>query len=430
MKSDSENFLKFPDNFLWGAATAAHQVEGGMQNNLILNEDLLASIVSRSASDRLFKQLSGRVVFQMPELNADHPAYDPKNYISGRSVDHYRLFEQDFRLAKNLKHNAHRLSIEWSRVEPKPGVYDQEAIAHYREVLQSLKDKNITVFVTIWHFTLPEWFVEQGGWLNSNARQHFFDFVKLLKSQYDDLVKYWVVINEPLFYIIFFYLTDYNTGRILYYNIFKALRIFKILLSIHKISYQLLKTTDNMIGVAQHYIYFSKSRKIFWRLINALLNHFFNFYFQRATIKYQDYIGVNYYFCSNFDKSLPDLTNKFSDLGWGLYPKGLYYLLLQIKKFNKPIIICEHGLADHKDVLRNWYIKESLYWIHKAIGQGSDVRGYLHWSLLDNYEWDKGFWPKFGLIAVDRTTQKRIIRNSALEYSTIIEQNGFVYKLD
>ncbi|MEX2053295.1 MAG: family 1 glycosylhydrolase, partial [Candidatus Paceibacterota bacterium] len=121
----------------------------------------------------------------------------------------------------------------------------------------------------------------------------------------------------------------------------------------------------------------------------------------------------------------PKNDNKsLSDLGWEIYPKGLYRVLLELKKYNKPIYITENGLADAKDEKRTKFIKDHLYWINRAIQDGIDVRGYLHWSLLDNYEWADGYWPRFGLVEVDYETLERKIRPSAYEYKKIIEANS------
>jgi len=121
-----------------------------------------------------------------------------------------------------------------------------------------------------------------------------------------------------------------------------------------------------------------------------------------------------------------DENKKVSDMGWELYPEGIYYLLKDLKRYNKPIYITENGLADAQDKHRQWFIKESLNSAHKAIQEGVDVRGYFYWSLLDNFEWDKGFWPRFGLVEVDYKTIERKIRQSTLEYAEICRINKIV----
>ena len=144
--------------------------------------------------------------------------------------------------------------------------------------------------------------------------------------------------------------------------------------------------------------------------------------------KHLDFIGLNYYFHNKI--KFPFLRrneNKItSDLGWEIHPEGMYWVLKWLKKYNLPIFITENGLADKEDKLRKNFIKDHLVWVHKAIKEGVDVRGYFHWSLMDNFEWDKGFWPRFGLIEIDYKTQKRIVRKSAYYYSEISKNNKII----
>ncbi|MFC1700992.1 family 1 glycosylhydrolase [Patescibacteria group bacterium] len=136
-------------------------------------------------------------------------------------------------------------------------------------------------------------------------------------------------------------------------------------------------------------------------------------------MNHQDFIGLNYYFHSR------KKNKEVSDMGWEIYPKGIYHVLKDLKKYNKPIYITENGLADSKDEKREKYIKSHLKWIYRAIKEDVDVQGYFYWSLLDNFEWDKGFWPRFGLVEIDYKTLERRIRSSAYKYSEVCRNNGF-----
>ena len=165
-KHDHET-LKFPEGFLWGSATSAHQVEG---NN----------------------------------INSDWWEWEqkrPPRFRSGDACDQYNKYEEDFDLVKQLNHNSHRLSIEWSRIEPKEGEFNQEAIDHYKKVLESLKDKNLTVMLTLWHFTLPKWVSDKGGWENGKTVKYFEGFVKKIVPEIEEYVDFWVTLNEPGVYI-------------------------------------------------------------------------------------------------------------------------------------------------------------------------------------------------------------------------------------
>jgi beta-glucosidase len=141
-----------------------------------------------------------------------------------------------------------------------------------------------------------------------------------------------------------------------------------------------------------------------------------------------DFVGINHYFHNLVDGAFLENTDaRKSDMGWGLNPEALYHVLMQAAAFKKPIIVTENGLADAKDAQRAWFLQESIAQMMRAKKDGADVRGYLHWSLLDNFEWDKGYWPQFGLIAVDRTTMRRTPRGSARTYAEIIQRfdSGF-----
>jgi beta-glucosidase/6-phospho-beta-glucosidase/beta-galactosidase len=139
----------------------------------------------------------------------------------------------------------------------------------------------------------------------------------------------------------------------------------------------------------------------------------------------QDFIGLNHYNHHRIDGGFNKNENKIqTDFGWEFYPESLYYAVSELKKYNKPIYITEHGIADSKDELRPLFLEKSISALHRAITDGADVRGYLHWSLMDNFEWDKGFWPRFGLIEVDFTTQTRTPRPSALLYAKICKSNS------
>ncbi|MCD6471164.1 family 1 glycosylhydrolase, partial [bacterium] len=157
--------------------------------------------------------------------------------------------------------------------------------------------------------------------------------------------------------------------------------------------------------------------------------------FINLTRKYLDFIGLNYYFHRQvkigFNKPLQwfveDKNKQLSDMGWEIYPKGIYYVLKELKKYNLPIYITENGVADEEDRLRRQFIAEHLFWTHKAISDGIDVRGYFYWSLMDNFEWDKGFMPKFGLLKIDKKTLERVPQKSAFFYAKISKGNGFKY---
>lgn len=367
--------LKFPKNFYWGTATSAYQVEGGIRN--------------------------------------DWSEWGDK-FDAGIACDHYHRFEEDFDFAKQMNNNAHRFSIEWARVEPEEGKFDQKELNHYKEVLLALKQRNLEPFVTLFHFTLPAWFSKKGGWLNKDAPKYFERFVEKVVREYKDLVKFWITLNEPNIYAFHSFLE----GNWLPFkkNWFKSNKILKQLVKTHINSYQLIHkiSPNSKAGIAINNIYYKG-------VVKLLVDYYWNQNFLNKIKDHQDFIGLNYYFGYSLKGFLK--SDGKTDLGWGIYPKGIYYILKDLKKYNRPIYITENGLADAKDAKRAKFIIDHLKWVYKTIEEGIDIQGYFHWSLIDNFEWDKGFEPRFGLVEIDYKTQSRIPRASSKAYSEICKNN-------
>jgi len=369
--------INFPKNFLWGSATAAYQVEG---NN----------------------------------INSDWEKYPPKkgHGPAGRACDHYNRFNKDFDLAKQLNQNAHRLSIEWARIEPKQGEFSQKEIEHYREVLKALKQRGFKIMLTLHHFTLPCWFADMGGFAKRKNLIYFQRYAEKVLDEYKDLVDFWITINEPMI----FSWQGYCPGiwppekR----SVFLYLKISNNLTKVHKKVYNSFHKQGVLVGIAKNCTYFPP----LFRFIGLWQNH----WFLKRIKNYQDFIGLNYY------SPYKIKTKKISDMGWSIYPKGIYFLLKSLKKYNKPIYITENGIADADDSRRKDFIETHLEQVHRAIEQGADVRGYFYWSLMDNFEWADGYGPRFGLIEVNYNTMARKIRKSAQFYSEICLTNQLEIK--
>ncbi|MBU1045771.1 glycoside hydrolase family 1 protein [Patescibacteria group bacterium] len=383
--------LKFPDNFLWGSATSAYQVEGG--NKL---------------SDW--------------EINPPKRGHGP----AGLACDHYNRFEPDFDLLKKLNQNAHRFSIEWAKIEPRQGEFDKIEIEHYRRVLSALKQRGIKTMVTLHHFTLPQWLAEIGGFANNKSIEYFTRYAAKLFGEYQDLIDFWATINEPMVFAGQGYLAKRWLPQ--KRNIFLYIRVVNNLIRAHQSVYRLFKTFGRdkvLVGIVKHNTYFEPSKNLLDRFIVGLPDWWQNRYFLNKIKNHCDFIGLNYYF--HFKIKFPGLirneNKKVSDMGWELYPEGIYYLLKELKRYNKPVYITENGLADAGDKNREWYIREVLRNVHWATQEGIDVRGYFYWSLMDNFEWADGFGPRFGLIEIDYSTLERKPRPSAYFYSEICKNN-------
>ena len=417
--------LKFPDNFLWGAGTSAHQVEGNNINDWSQWEKDNCSKLALEAKSSYFS----RTRFTSPALlwnKVCTSAKDPQNYVSGRACDHYNRFRDDFNLAGKLNHSAHRFSIEWSRVEPEEGKFKQEEIEHYRHVIHSLKKRGIEPFVTLWHFTNPVWLRDKGGGKTKDTVKHYARYVNKIVEELKDEVNFWITINEPMVYSASSYL--FGTFPAQEKNPVSFLLAVSNLIKAQKSAYKIIKriSPEAQVGIAKSIIYFDAyNNNVFNVLLKKFINWGWNNFFLNQITSYQDFIGLNHYLHNRINFGFNKNENKvLSDMGWELYPTAIYSSLKELQKQMKPIYITENGLADTEDNKRAWYIKKVLQNVHRAIQEDVDVRGYFYWSLLDNFEWHKGFWPRFGLIEVDYDTLERKVRGSAIEYAKIIEENA------
>lgn len=414
----------FPKNFYWGASTASHQVEGGTVNQWSEWELAHASELAHTAKKRL-----QHVISDWDSIAAQ--ATRPENYVSGRGVDHYRRYKTDFKIAKKLNFNAFRFSIEWSRLEPEEGVWDEEVVEHYRGYIRELRSQGLEPFLNLWHWTMPTWFVAKGEFKKGKNLKHWRRFVQKVADEYSEDLKYIITLNEPNNYAVFGYLiaewpptqrSPLNFMRV-YYNLVRAHRqAYKI---IHKVS----PTIQVGLAPAMANIQSKRTNNIVDMVATGVMRYGWNWWFVNRVRRQLDFVGFNYYFSDYYRAGVidnPDAPK--NDLGWYMEPEGLHPLLTRVwAHYKKPIFITENGVADSKDQYRKWWIEESLVAMERALSEGVDLRGYFHWSLLDNFEWKYGWWPKFGLISVDREHgMKRTVRPSGIWFSKKIKdiQNG------
>lgn len=384
--------------FLYGAATSAHQVEGNNVHN---------------------------------DWWAWERAGVGRRVPSGLASDQYRRYRDDFALAQSLGHTAHRLSLEWSRIEPVRGQWDEAALRHYRLVLEELRERGLASFVTLHHFTNPLWFAQRGGWERSDAVELFDRYVRLVVQRFGDVVDFWITFNEPMVFAA----EAYFHGRWppQKRSVRSGLRVIRVLSRAHRRAYRTihLLLPRAHVGLAKHFIFFvpADAAQVGDRLVARLYSWWFNHRFLELTRGAHDFVGVNYYFTAakRFRFSSPFFgtepwSGPVSDLGWPLSPDGLERVLREAARYRLPLYVTENGLADAADTQRADFIRSHLRAVERAQQRGADVRGYLYWSLLDNFEWDLGFEPRFGLVAVDYRTQVRTVRPSAYVYKAIIEQ--------
>lgn len=415
--------LEFPKNFFWGAATSSHQVEGGTHNDWSEWEKRNADRLARE-SERAFRWNPNWERFRAE-------ATDPENYISGTACDHWNRYEEDFDILKKLGLNAYRFSIEWSRIEPEEGRFDEAAIAHYRQMVEALRTRGITPFVTLWHWTLPLWLSEKGGIVSQDFPKYFSRYTGKIVSEFGMDIRFWITLNEPDVVSSHSYIKDSWPPQ--KKNPLLFLKAIHSLIRAHRTAYQEIKERfpSAEVGIAKHQIYFEQTRPtLLNHLLKALADWGWNTYFLNRIRNEQDFIGLNHYNRNMIDHGFNKNPNiRQTDFGWEYHPESLYHAIMELIPYRKPIYILENGIADASDTLRSEFIPAALTALHRAITAGADVRGYFYWSLLDNFEWDKGYWLRFGLVAVDRTTQTRTIRPSAEIYARICRENSLEEKL-
>ncbi len=394
----------FPKDFLWGTATSAYQIEG---NNL--NSDWWLWEHRNRGKEQVALSF-GKAQWPLePSLEA---------------CDSYHRYEEDFDLAVQLNNNAIRFGVEWARIEPAPGMFDQKELNHYKKMIKAAKDRGLKTFVTLHHFTNPVWLYNRGGWVSMRTPKLFARYAKKCAEEFGDLVDVYLTINEPQVYSVMSFLLgkwppqsrDPFKVNVVQINMIRA----------HNLAYKAIKSAgDHKVGIVKNISWYQRSpdnKNPLDAIFSKLLRYLNNDYFLRPIRKNLDVLGLNYYF-TNYVKYFSPRANpndRVSDMGWWLEASGLKKVLLSLKKYHLPIYITENGLADAQDKYRTKYMEEILGQCAEALEEGVPLRGYFHWSLLDNFEWHEGFWPRFGLVEIDRENNlQRRPRQSFYAYAKI-----------
>ncbi len=416
---------RFPPGFRWGTATSAHQVEGCNRNN-----DWWA-----------FEQLPGRI------RGGDR---------SGRACDWWRNAEADFDRMAALHLNAHRMSVEWSRLEPEPGRVDGTAVRRYRQMLQGLRDRGMEPMVSLHHFTLPLWAAARGGWENPAAVEWFSGHARRCAEWFGDLVDLWVTVNEPNLVVVLGYLQGRHPPAVR--NPARARRAARHLLLAHAAAYHAVHEVQPRarVGIAHHLRPMDpqRPRHPLDRWVARTHGEWFNWMWLDVLCRGTsaaplgpgplsgcagtvDFVGVNYYtrdrvrfaawaVHSAFGLHRPTPGAPTSDFGYGeICPEGLARVLWEAwERYRRPLYVTENGLPDAQDRWRARFLLDHLAVVHRVLAKGVPVLGYYHWSIVDNFEWTEGWRMKFGLVAVDPHTQRRWARPSAAVYGSVCAANG------
>jgi beta-glucosidase len=396
--------MKFPQGFLWGAATAAHQVEGGN-----INSDAW-----------LLEHVDGTVYCEP----------------SGDACDHYHRYREDIALLADLGFNAYRFSIEWARVEPEEGEFSLAQLDHYRRMLTACHEHGIKPVVTLHHFTSPRWIAARGGWESADTPPLFERYCEQTAKHLGDLFAVVCTINElnlasVLRHSGFLHSDDAVVGSRWRRAAAKAMavepemfssfpfcvrgRSQDVLLEAHRRAVRVLRASANcLVGMTvamldlqavpgaeeQRDRAAAESQDIFLEVASA-----------------DDFIGVQCYTRQRIGAGgplPPEPGAEFTQMGYELWPDAVEAAIRRAKAIARvPIIVTESGVATDDDSRRIDYVARVLSGVARCLRDGIDVRGFFHWSLLDNFEWLFGYGPKFGLIEVDRKTQGRKPKPSA-----------------
>jgi len=414
----------FPRGFLWGTATSSHQVEGQNTNN------------------------NWWAWEQEGHIAQGHSAALACNWWGGR-------WREDFDRAAEAGQNAHRLSVEWSRIQPAPDRWDEEALDHYRQMVRGLVERNLTPVVTLHHFTDPLWLSEQGGWERPEVVAAFARYVEKVVEALKEYVPLWCTINEPNVYAVLGYVTgEFPPGR--QDDVPKALQVMEHMARAHAAAYEVIHRVhpEARVGLVHHLRPMQAARPSFPPdgVLARWQDRLFNAFFLRALGEgvlltpwgrrkapelrgKQDFLGVNYYtaeqvaftwapqalFSRRFYRPEAPLS-EHGDIAHE--PLAFAHTLRRVARYGLPIIVTENGVEDSHDTLRPRYLAEHVHQMWRVINNNVPIKGYFHWTLVDNFEWHHGWTRRFGLWALDPETQVRTKRPSADLYAALCRENA------
>lgn len=416
--------IHFPKGFLWGTATASHQVEGGNTNNNWYRWE--------------------------QEGHTSGKAGLASDWWGGR-------WKEDLDRAAEAGQNSHRLSLEWSRVQPEPDRWDEDALDRYRAILRGMQARNIMPMVTLHHFTDPLWLGELGGWETDRVIPLFEKYTRKVVEALKEYCSTWCTINEPNVYALEGYVRkNFPPGK---FDLWLSVKVQSNLARGHAAAYRVIHSLqpEARVGYALNFRPQEPAHPWFPldRLMRNLRFSFINLAFPTAIstgimrspigslrvpeVKgTQDFFGLNYYTVDTvvfdlrqkdelFSRSYFPQGSDLADAGMNAnMPEGFFWALKWATKTypNLPIIVTENGIEDVSDRIRPRFIAQHVNAMWRAVNFNWPIKGYFHWSLVDNFEWERGWTQRFGLWDLDIETQRRTRRPSADLYAEICKENG------
>jgi beta-glucosidase len=390
---------RFPDGFVWGTATAAHQIEGGNVAN-----DWWAF-----------------------EHAPDSGVAEP----SGDACDSWHRWPEDVDLVERLGLDSYRFSIEWSRIEPEPGEFSAAALDHYRRLCGTLRERGVDPVVTFHHFTTPRWLVDQGGWEASGglAADAFGRFCEKAAAALGDVITRACTLNEPNIVAAHGWaIGNFPPGKV---DSPKVLEVMEHFIAAHRSAVAAIRGAAPGLPVGM------TLAMVDWIAVDGgeatrdLYRQYSEDIFLAAT-EGDDFIGVQAYTRNvvgpeGMREPTPEPGRPAIAMGYDYWPQALEATVRRAWEMTDgkvPIIVTENGIGTDDDALRIRYVHDALDGLLRAIADGIDVRGYTLWSLLDNFEWADGYRPKFGLVAVDPTTFARTPKPSAAWFGSVAQSNS------
>ncbi len=408
------------EGLLLGSATAATQIEGGDKNNNW---------------------------YRFAEEGKINDGTSPY-----RADNHYNLWREDIDLMAEMGLEIYRFGIEWSRIEPKRGVFDEAALKHYREEIEYMREKGIRPMLTLHHFTNPLWLEDMGAWSHKDSPDIFLEFAERVIDFLGDIVDDYITINEPNVYNLnsFFY----GIWPPEHKSLSEFVKVYSNMTAAHIRAYNMIhekrlkmgkRRDETLVSFANHLRVFEpKNKNNLWhRFCSGFMEYMFQNAITEAMMtgkcrfpvhkrkgvkrgKYYDFIGINYYSRSTASGISDGVREDayHNDLGWEIYHEGLIELSNRLsEKYGReyPVFVTENGTCDNNDSFRSRFIYDQLKLISETENR---IERYYHWSFMDNFEWREGECARFGIVHIDYETQKRTVNNSGKLYSSIIANKG------
>ncbi|MER3453490.1 MAG: beta-glucosidase [Acidimicrobiia bacterium] len=388
--------MGFPDGFVWGVATAAHQIEGGNWNN-----DWWAW---------------------------EHDPASPCREPSGDAVDSWHRWPEDVALVHELGFGAYRFSVEWSRIEPEDGEFSRAALEHYRRICGALRERQIAPIVTYHHFTSPRWIAAGGGWENPTTADRYVRFAERVTQVLGDLATHVCTFNEPNIVATMGYLVGvFPPGRVADFEARR--RVNDVFITAHRRGREAIKAVAPQlaVGLTLSMADYQVVEPGGEAKRDRIRRNMEDVYLEAA--RGDDFVGVQTYTRALIgpegQRDAPPGAER-TQMGYEFYPEALEGTIRRAWEVcgPTPVLVTENGIGTDDDARRIEYTRRALACVLRCLDDGIDVRGYIHWSLMDNFEWAEGYRPTFGLVAVDRETFERAPKPSAHWLGAIARDNA------